>query len=64
MMRLLLGGLILLLLSGCFAVNREQYESIQSLDSNYKALETRDGELSQQLDRLQQHVGPSRSQEH
>jgi len=64
MMRLLLSGLILLLLSGCFALNREQYESIQSLDSNYKVLEARDRELSQQLDHLQQHSGSSQSQEH
>jgi len=34
-------GIIMLLLSGCFALSREQYESIQSLDSNYKALEAR-----------------------
>ncbi len=64
-MRLLLTGLILLLLPGCYAISKAQYESIRTLGDNYKALDARDKALSQQLDHLQQRRSASvRPQEH
>jgi len=63
-MRLIYSGLILLLLTGCFALNKAHYEAIESLDSNYNALDTKDRQLAQQLaDVYQEQQGGSHAKE-
>jgi hypothetical protein len=54
--------LVLLLLSGCFAVSKEQYEAIKGLESNYSALEARDQELSHALKAMTKEQRPDSGQ--
>jgi len=63
-MRLFLSGLILLILSGCFALSREQYEAVDALESNFRALDDRDRKLSHALSTMHKGHQSIPSQEH